>query len=43
MNPDEVNIADYENKEDKGALIVHHAGETLYRLSSGLIPTIPQK
>ncbi|MHC4243755.1 MAG: lactate racemase domain-containing protein [Planctomycetota bacterium] len=41
MNPDEVNIADYENKEDHGILVVQHAGEVLHRLSSGFIPTIP--
>jgi nickel-dependent lactate racemase len=41
MNPDDINIADYENKEDQGILVVHHAGETLYRLSDGYIPTIP--
>lgn len=40
MNPDEISIADYENKEDDGVLVVRHAGETLYRLSSGYIPTI---
>jgi len=42
MNPDDINIANYENKEDEGTLVVHHAGETLYRLSSGYIPTIPK-
>ena len=41
MNPDEINIADYENKEDEGILFVRHAGEVLHRLSSGYIPTIP--
>ena len=40
MNPDDINISDYENKEDKSTLVVHHAGEMLYRLSSGYIPTI---
>ncbi len=43
MNPDDINIADYENKEDQGILVVHHAGETLYRLSNGQIPTIPDE
>jgi len=43
MNPDDINIADYENKEDEGILVVHHAGETLYRLSNGYIPTIPKE
>ena len=43
MNPDDINIAEYENREDEGILLVHHAGETLYRLSNGHIPTIPKK
>jgi len=42
MNPDQIDIANYENKEDKDILLVHHAGEVLHRLSSGYIPTIPQ-
>ena len=40
MNPADINIADYQNKEDEGILLVHHAGEILHRLSSGYIPTI---
>jgi nickel-dependent lactate racemase len=40
MNPDDINMADYENREDEGILVVHHAGEVLHRLSSGYIPTI---
>jgi hypothetical protein len=43
MNPDDINIADYENREDEGVLVVHHAGEVLHRLSSGFIPTIPKQ
>jgi len=43
MNPDDINIADYENKEDEGVLVVQHAGEVLHRLSSGYIPTIPKE
>jgi len=43
MNPDSIDISDYENKEDEGILVVRHAGETLYRLSSGYIPTIPKR
>lgn len=43
MNPADINIADYENKEDEGVLVVHHAGEILHRLSSGFIPTIPKQ
>ncbi|MBN2316743.1 MAG: DUF2088 domain-containing protein [Sedimentisphaerales bacterium] len=42
MNPDDITIADYENREDEGILLVHHAGEILHRLSSGFIPTIPK-
>jgi hypothetical protein len=43
MNPDDINIADYEDREDEGILLVHHAGEVLHRLSSGYIPTIPKE
>jgi len=43
MNPDEINLADYENKEEDGLLVVHHAGEMLHRLSSGYIPSIPKE
>ena len=32
MNPDDVKISDYINKEDSGILFVDHAGEILYRL-----------
>lgn len=42
MNPDDINIADYENKQDEGILVVHHAGEVLHRLSNGFIPTIQE-
>ncbi len=42
MNPSDINIADYENREDEGVLVVHHAGEVLHRLSNGYIPTIPK-
>lgn len=41
MDPDQIDMANYENKEDKGILLVHHAGEVLHRLSSGYIPSIP--
>jgi nickel-dependent lactate racemase len=41
MNPNDIHIAEYENREDEGILVVHHAGEELHRLSSGYIPTIP--
>jgi len=43
MNPNQIDIANYESKEDKGILVVHNAGEMLYRLSSGYIPTIPNQ
>jgi len=40
MNPDEINISDYEKKEDQGILVVYDAGEILYRLASGHVPMI---
>jgi len=40
INPDQIDIANYENKEEKGILVVHNAGEILHRLSDGHIPTI---
>jgi hypothetical protein len=40
MDPEQIDIANYEDKEDKGILVVHNAGETLYRLSDGTIPRI---
>ncbi len=43
MDPDQIDIANYENKEEKGILLVHHAGEVLHRLSSGYIPSIPNQ
>ena len=43
MEPDHIDVRNFENKEDKGILVVHNAGETLYRLSSGYIPTIPNE
>jgi hypothetical protein len=43
MNPDDINTADYENREDEGILVVQHAGEVLHRLSNGYIPTIPNQ
>ncbi|MBW8041065.1 MAG: DUF2088 domain-containing protein [Planctomycetes bacterium] len=43
MDPVQIDIANYENKEDKGILLVHHAGEILHRLSSGHIPSIPNE
>ena len=43
MNPDQIDITNYENKEEKSILVVHNAGEILHRLSSGYIPTIPNE
>jgi hypothetical protein len=40
MDPEQIDVANYENKEDKGILVVHNAGETLYRLSDGSVPRI---
>jgi len=40
MDLQQIDIENYENKEDKGILVVHDAGETLYRLSDGSIPRI---
>lgn len=42
MNPADINLADYENREDEGILLVRHAGEVLHRLTGGFIPTIPK-
>ncbi len=40
MNPGDINIVDYENREDEGILVVRHAGEVLHRLAGGYIPTL---
>jgi nickel-dependent lactate racemase len=40
MDPMQIDIDNYENKEDKGILVVHHAGETLYRLADETFPQI---
>jgi nickel-dependent lactate racemase len=42
MDPSQIDIDNYENKEDKGILVVHHAGETLYRLADGTFPKIKE-
>ncbi|THB62736.1 MAG: DUF2088 domain-containing protein [Desulfovibrio sp.] len=34
MDPDSIDPADYQNKEDQGILYVHKAGEVLHRLKS---------
>jgi nickel-dependent lactate racemase len=33
MNPDDIDLSQYINKEDRGILFVDNAGETLYRLN----------
>jgi len=43
MNPHDINIADYEDRQDEGILLVHHAGEVLHRLAGGYIPAIPEE
>ncbi|MDP6438655.1 MAG: lactate racemase domain-containing protein [Candidatus Brocadiia bacterium] len=40
MNPDEIDPADCEGREDEGILCVRRAGEMLYRLSDGTVPRI---
>jgi len=40
MNPEQIDIANYQEKEDRGVLCVHNAGETLYRLSDSSIPQV---
>jgi len=40
MNPDEIDIYDYEKKEQEDILVVPEAGEILYRLASEYIPVI---
>jgi hypothetical protein len=34
MDPTSINVADYENREDEGVLVVPHAGEILHKLES---------
>jgi nickel-dependent lactate racemase len=34
LDPDQINITDYENNQDQGILLVHNAGEILYRLTA---------
>jgi len=40
MDPAQIDMADYENKEEQGILVVDHAGEVLHRLADGSMPTI---
>ncbi len=42
MNPDEINISDYQHREQEGVLVVPHAGEILHRLSNGYVPTVSE-
>jgi lactate racemase len=43
MDPDTIRVADYQNKQNEGVLVVDHAGELLHRLKSGFIPKIPKE
>jgi len=43
MDPEHIETANYRSKEDKGILVVDHAGEMLYRLADGSIPTVGNK
>ncbi len=43
MDPAAINITDYENREDEGVFVVHHAGEILHRLADGSIPTVLER
>ena len=40
MDPKSIDLAAWEGREDEGVLVVHDAGETLYRLSDGTVPLI---
>jgi len=40
MDPEQIEVANYENKEEKGILVVHNAGEMLYRLADGSVPKV---
>lgn len=42
MDPAAVNIAEWGGREDEGVLVVHDAGEVLYRLSDGTVPRIAE-
>ncbi len=43
MDPDTIRVADYQNRQNEGVLVVDHAGELLHRLKSGFIPKIPKE
>ena len=34
VDPKTINVAEWEGREDEGIVVIHHAGEMLYRLSS---------
>ena len=40
-DPDKISLADYEKGSDPDTLVVHHAGEVLYRLADGTVPAVP--
>lgn len=42
MDPATIDIDSYRNREADGVLVVEKAGEMLYRLADGTIPTIPE-
>ena len=42
MSLDQIDISDYRNKEDKGILVVDHAGEMLYRLKGAQPTGVPK-
>jgi nickel-dependent lactate racemase len=42
MDPQEIRIADYENREAEGVLVVPHAGEILHRLAPGATSPAPR-
>lgn len=43
MDPDSIRMADYQNRQAEGVLVVDHAGELLHRLRNGFIPSIPKE
>jgi len=42
LDPDSVSVTEWEGRQDEGVLVVHNAGETLYRLSDGTVPRISE-
>jgi hypothetical protein len=42
MDPESIRVADYQNRQAEGVLVVDHAGELLHRLRNGFIPSIPK-